>query len=98
MSGIRHDHDPPEGDRRIARLAATTPGESPKALQSDPGVQRPSGVSTRGAVTLVHFINRHNARSVDFKDYEFLRATVTDLWRVATPTFGDRSPVLIGIA
>ena len=52
----------------------------PKALQSDPDVQRLSGVSTRGAVTLVHFINRHNTRSVEFKDYEFSRATVTDLW------------------
>lgn len=52
----------------------------PKELSFDPDVQRLSAVSTRGAVTLVHFINRHNTRSVDFKDYEFSRATVTDLW------------------
>ncbi len=26
--------------------------------------------------------NRHNTRSVDFKDYEFSRAPVTDLWDV----------------
>jgi NTE family protein len=52
----------------------------PKALLSDPDVQRLSAVSTRGAVTLVHFINRHNTRSVEVKDYEFSRATVTDLW------------------
>jgi hypothetical protein len=52
----------------------------PKALLSDPDVQRLSAVSTRGPVTLVHFINRHNTRSLDFKDYEFSRATVTDLW------------------
>jgi NTE family protein len=28
----------------------------------------------------LHFINRHNTQSSDFKDYEFSRATVTDLW------------------
>ena len=43
-------------------------------------MQRLAAVSTRGAVTLVHFINRHNTRSLDFKDYEFSRATITDLW------------------
>jgi len=52
----------------------------PEALLSDPDVRQLSAVSTRGAVTLVHFINRHNTRSLDFKDYEFSRATVTDLW------------------
>jgi NTE family protein len=52
----------------------------PKALLSDPDVQRLCAVSTRGPVTLVHFINRHNTRSLDFKDCEFSRATVTDLW------------------
>jgi NTE family protein len=43
-------------------------------------VQRLGTVSTRGAVTIVHFTNRHNTRSLDFKDYEFSRATMTDLW------------------
>jgi NTE family protein len=52
----------------------------PPALQSDADVQRLTAASIRGAVTLVHFINRHNTRSCDFKDYEFSRATVTDLW------------------
>jgi NTE family protein len=52
----------------------------PKALLSDPDVQRLSAVSARRAITLVHFIYRHNTRSLDFKDYEFSRATVTDLW------------------
>jgi NTE family protein len=55
-------------------------GKLPKALLSDPDVQRLSAVSTRGPITLVHFINRHNTRSLDFKDCEFSRATVTDLW------------------
>lgn len=52
----------------------------PEALQSDPGVQRLKAVSTRGAVTLVHFINRHDTYSSHFKDFEFSRATVTELW------------------
>jgi NTE family protein len=52
----------------------------PKALLVDPDVQRLTTISTRGAVALVHFINRHNTRSANFKDYEFSRATVTDLW------------------
>jgi NTE family protein len=53
----------------------------PESALSDPDVQRLSTVSTRGPVTIVHFINRHNTRSLDFKDYEFSRATMTDLWQ-----------------
>ncbi|MET0583067.1 MAG: patatin-like phospholipase family protein [Pseudoxanthomonas sp.] len=56
-------------------------GKLPKAALSDPDVQRLSAVSTRGPITLVHFVNRHDTRSMDFKDYEFSRATMTDLWR-----------------
>lgn len=55
-------------------------GKLPKALQSDPDVAQLTAVSTRGTVALMHFINRHNTQSSDFKDYEFSRATVTDLW------------------
>jgi NTE family protein len=53
----------------------------PKSALSDPDVRQLSAVSTRGPVTLVHFINQHNTRSLDFKDYEFSRATMTDLWQ-----------------
>ncbi|WP_274381884.1 DUF3734 domain-containing protein [Paraburkholderia hospita] len=52
----------------------------PPLLQDDPDVQKLSAISTRGAVALVHFINRHNTRSANFKDYEFSRATVMELW------------------
>ncbi len=52
----------------------------PPTLQADPDVQKLSAISTRGAVALVHFINRHNTRSSSFKDYEFSRATVMELW------------------
>ena len=52
----------------------------PPALRDDPDVKRLTAVCTRGAVSLVHFINRHNTRSSEFKDYEFSRATMIDLW------------------
>lgn len=52
----------------------------PEELRSDPDVQRLAGISKRGAVALVHFTNRHNTRSSDFKDYEFSRATMSELW------------------
>jgi NTE family protein len=52
----------------------------PDSFQTDPDVQKLDAISTRGAVALVHFINRHNTRSSNFKDYEFSRATVMELW------------------
>jgi NTE family protein len=35
----------------------------PDGLRADPDVQRLGAVSTRGAVTLIHFTNRHGTRS-----------------------------------
>ena len=55
-------------------------GKLPKEALSDPDVQKLSAVSTRGSITLVRFVNRHNTRSLDFKDYEFSRATMIELW------------------
>jgi NTE family protein len=52
----------------------------PDTLQSDPDVQKLKAASTRGAFTLVHFINRHDTYSSHFKDCEFSRATVNELW------------------
>jgi NTE family protein len=43
-------------------------------------VQRLTTVSHRGAVALVRFINRRLSHSSSFKDADFSRATVTDLW------------------
>ncbi len=40
----------------------------------------PAFIGTRGPVTIVHFINRHDTRPLEFKDCEFSRATVTDVW------------------
>jgi NTE family protein len=55
-------------------------GKLPEALRSDPDVERLSAISTRGAVTLVRFTNRHSTQSSHFKDAEFSRATVDELW------------------
>lgn len=52
----------------------------PEDAKSDPDVLRLAAISTRGEVVLVHFTNRHDTDSSDFKDYEFSRATVLDLW------------------
>ena len=52
----------------------------PETLRADPDVQRLTEISTRGAVALVHFTNHHNTHSSDFKDYEFSRATMNELW------------------
>ena len=53
----------------------------PRAMQSDPEVQKLTAVSRRGPLSLVHLINRHDTKSSDFKDFEFSRATVEDLWQ-----------------
>jgi len=56
----------------IARLPAN--------LLSDPQVRKLQEVSRRGPLSLVHLINRRDTNSSDFKDYEFSRATIEDLW------------------
>jgi len=52
----------------------------PKDAHADPDVERLAAVSTRGEVALMRFTNHHNTRSSDFKDFEFSRATVMELW------------------
>jgi NTE family protein len=53
----------------------------PKSLQDDPDVEALSKVATRGRLTLVHIINRRVSKSPEFKDGDFSRATVTELWQ-----------------
>lgn len=52
----------------------------PKDALADPDVERLTAISMRGEVMLAHFTNHHDTRSSDFKDYEFSRTSVTDLW------------------
>ena len=53
----------------------------PASLEEDADVKKLAAVSKPKAVSLVHFINRHHPRATSFKDCEFSRATVTDLWQ-----------------
>jgi NTE family protein len=53
----------------------------PKSLQADPDVEALSEVATRGRLSLVHVVNRRASRSPEFKDGDFSRATVTELWQ-----------------
>jgi NTE family protein len=78
----------------------------PETLRSDKDVEQLAAISTRGAVALLHFINRRNTQSADFKDYEFSRATVTDLWNggledarnaIASPKWNDAMGTTCGI-
>lgn len=52
----------------------------PKNMQSDPDVKALRAVANRPPVTLVHLINRHTLNTSQFKDCEFSRATVFELW------------------
>jgi len=70
--------------RRIETLRSTLAdvlARLPDSLRSDPEVQKLAEVGKRGPLSLVHLVNRHDTGSSDFKDYEFSRATVDDLWR-----------------
>ena len=53
----------------------------PENLRSDPQVRKLEEVSCRGALSLVQLVNRHDTKSSDFKDYEFSRVTVDELWQ-----------------
>ena len=53
----------------------------PASLRSDPQVKKLQEVSRRGRLSLVRLVNRHDTKSSDFKDYEFSRATVDELWQ-----------------
>ena len=53
----------------------------PDQLRADPEVRELAEICRRGRVSLIHLVNRHDTASLDFKDYEFSRATVQDLWQ-----------------
>jgi NTE family protein len=56
-------------------------GKLPESLRSDPDVQALSKVATRGRLSIVHVVNRRVSHSPEFKDGDFSRATVTELWQ-----------------
>jgi NTE family protein len=60
----------------LARVLSKLPAK----LRSDPKVRKLEEISHRGRLTLIRLVNRHDTKSSDFKDYEFSRSTVNDLW------------------
>jgi NTE family protein len=69
--------------RQIEALRSALAGllaKLPAKLRSDPQVKKLEELSQRRPLTLIRLINRHDTKSSDFKDYEFSRATVNDLW------------------
>ena len=70
--------------RRIEDLRnalADVIGRLPRSMRADPKVRKLEAISRRGPVSLVRLVNRCDTKSFDFKDYEFSRATVDELWR-----------------
>jgi len=53
----------------------------PARLRADPQVKKLEAISRREPLSLIRLVNRHDTRSSDFKDYEFSRATVDELWQ-----------------
>jgi NTE family protein len=53
----------------------------PAALRGDADAEFLASASEHSEVSLVQLINRHDTRSSSFKDYEFSRATVNELWQ-----------------
>lgn len=69
--------------RKIEALRSTLAeviAKLPASLRADPQVRKLEEVSRRGRLSVIHLINRHDTKSSDFKDYEFSRATVEELW------------------
>ncbi len=52
----------------------------PAPLRDDPDARFLASASERSEISLVQLINRHDTQSSSFKDYEFSRATVNELW------------------
>lgn len=66
-------------------------GKLPPELRSDPQVENIAAKSKRGPLSLIHLVNRHDTNSSEFKDFEFSRVTVNDLWQAG---LGDIRKVL----
>jgi NTE family protein len=81
QSKTRFTHDQMRAIEAMRSTLADVLAKLPADLRADPQVKQLEEISRRGPLTLVHLINRHDTRSSDFKDAEFSRATVEDLWQ-----------------
>ncbi len=81
QSKTRFSQDQIRNIEALRSVLADVLGKLPESMRSDPQVKKLEEVSRRGRLSLIHLVNRHDTKSSDFKDYEFSRATVDDLWQ-----------------
>ena len=81
QSKARYSFDEVRELEAMRSTLAAVLSKLPANLRSDPQVKKLEQISHRGPVTVIRLVNRHDTKSSDFKDYEFSRATVNDLWR-----------------
>ena len=81
QSKTRFSHDQIRRIEDLRGALADVIGRLPKTMRADPQVRKLEEISRRGPVSLIHLVNRHDTKSSDFKDYEFSRATVDELWQ-----------------
>ena len=81
QSKVRFSVDQMRKIEDLRSALADVIGRLPKSMRADPNVRKLEAISRRGPVSLVRLVNRCDTKSYDFKDYEFSRATVDELWR-----------------
>jgi len=81
QSKVRFSVDQMRKIEDLRSALADVIGRLPKSMRTDPKVRKLEAISRRGPVSLVRLTNRCDTKSYDFKDYEFSRATVDELWR-----------------
>jgi NTE family protein len=80
QSKTRFSHDQVRAIEAMRSTLADVLAKLPANLRADPQVKKLEEASRRGRVSLIQLVNRHDTKSSDFKDYEFSRATVEELW------------------
>ena len=68
-------------------------GKLPAALKSDPDVRRLTETCKPAHITIAHLINRRLSNSATWKDYEFSRATMNELWAAVWMMSAVASPI-----
>jgi NTE family protein len=81
QSKTRFSYEQVRAIEDMRRTLADVIAKLPANLRADPQVKKLEEISRRGPLSLVHLVNRCDTKSSDFKDYEFSRATVDQLWQ-----------------
>ena len=81
QSKTRFSYDQVRAIEDMRSTLAEVIAKLPANLRTDAQVKKLEAISRRGPLSLVHLVNRCDTKSSDFKDYEFSRATVDQLWQ-----------------